>query len=223
MHADFWITRWQRGETGFHLDAVNGWLSRQIDALQLRAGDHVFVPLCGKSLDLRFLADRGLRVTGIELSALAVEAFFREQQWTPAIQQADALTIYQHENLRLLCGDFFALTPPLLGPVDAVFDRAALVALPPDMRRDYAAQELALLPAGARVLLVAFDYPQAEMAGPPFSVPQAEIRALYGPTCDIAALGREDILAREPRFRERGLSRLSETCWLLVKRPTDPS
>lgn len=219
MQPDFWITRWQRGETGFHLDSVNGWLTRQFDALLLKPGDHVFLPLCGKSLDLRFLADRGLRVTGIELSPLAVESFFREQQLVPTVRQHGDIAVYEHDRLRVLCGDFFALTPELLGPVDAVFDRAALVALPPEMRPHYAAHLLSLLPPGTRMLLVAFDYAQAEMSGPPFSVPQAEIRALFGPRCDIAALGREDILEREPRFRERGLTRLVETGWLLLRRP----
>lgn len=218
MQTDFWLARWERGETGFHLDAVNPWLQKQFAALQVSRGDHVLVPLCGKSHDLRFLADQGCRVTGSELSPLAVEAFFREQGLVPSVRALDDGTAYMHDDLQVLCGDFFALDAERLGRVDAVFDRAALVALPPAMRRDYAAKLLSLLPAGARILLVCFDYPQAEMDGPPFSVPQAEVRALFGSQCDIAALGREDVLAREPRFRERGLTRLAETCWLLLKR-----
>ncbi|MFZ5722480.1 MAG: thiopurine S-methyltransferase [Pseudomonadota bacterium] len=219
MDNDFWLARWQRGETAFHQDTVNRWLERQLAALMLQPGDTVFLPLCGKTRDLRFLADRGFRVTGVELSPLAVETFFREQQLQPTVRKVDGFTVHECGNLRLLCGDFFRLTPELLGPVAAVFDRAALVALPPAMRADYAARLLRLLPAGARILLVSFDYPQAEMDGPPFSVPQAEIRSLFGNRCDIAALGREDLLATEERFRARGLSRLHETGWLLMPRP----
>lgn len=218
MHPDFWQTRWQRGETGFHQARTNPWLEKHCAALRVEAGAHVFVPLCGKAHDLRFLADRGLRVTGCELSPLAVEAFFREQGLNATVRDIAGLALYEAGDIRVFCGDFFALTPALLGHVDAVFDRASLVALPPEMRGDYAAHLATLASSGARDLLVSFDYPQDEMPGPPFSVPQAEIRALFGAQFDIAALGRADILADEPRFRERGLTRLTETCWLLQKR-----
>jgi len=218
MQPDFWLTRWQRGETGFHQDAVNPWLENHLAALRLQAGEHVFLPLCGKARDLRFLADHGFRVTGIELSDIAVEDFFREQQLTASRHDGDGLRVYEAGGIRIFCGDFFRLTKARLGAVDAVFDRAALVALPPGMRAEYATHLASLVPTGARDLLVSFDYPQAEMNGPPFSVPQAEIRSLFGAHFDIAALGRADILASEPRFRERGLTALTETCWLLVRR-----
>jgi len=218
MQQDFWLERWQRGETGFHQGRANPWLVSQLPALSLSPGGHVFVPLCGKAHDLQFLAASGYRVTGVELSPLAVEAFFREQQRVPEVTPAGGLTLYSDGSLRIFCGDFFALDAARLGPVDAVFDRAALVALPPAMRTAYAAHLAHLATAGSRGLLVSFDYPQPEMNGPPFSVPQAEIRALFGNHFDIAALGREDILDAEPRFRERGLTRLTETCWLLQRR-----
>lgn len=218
MEHDFWHARWARGETGFHLPAVNPALVRHLPALQLSPGARVFVPLCGKSQDLHFLADQGARVTGIELSPIAVEAFFAEQCLAPACETQGALEAFTAGPIRVFLGDFFRLDAARLGPVDAVFDRAALVALPPEMRPAYATHLAALVQPGARLLLVSFDYPQQEMAGPPFSVPQAEIRSLFGPHFDIAPLGREDILAREPRFRERGLSRLVETCWLLLRR-----
>ncbi|MFP5383410.1 MAG: thiopurine S-methyltransferase [Gammaproteobacteria bacterium] len=218
MQPDFWITRWQRGETGFHLPDVNPWLRAQLNALQLTAGSHVFVPLCGKSHDLRFLADQGARVTGIELSPLAVEAFFAEQDLEPARTSLHGMTLYTAGGIRLFCGDFFQLTREMLGTVDAVFDRASLVAMPPETRPAYAAHLAGLLPPGARTLLVAFDYPQHEMPGPPFSVPQSEIRSLFGSCFDIAPLGRTDILDAEPRFRARGLTRLTETCWIMLRR-----
>lgn len=218
MQPDFWITRWQRGETGFHQPDVNPWLRAQLNALQLTTGSHVFVPLCGKSHDLCFLADQGARVTGIELSPLAVEAFFAEQGLAPICTSINGMTLYTADGIRLFCGDFFRLTPEMLGIVDAVFDRAALIALPPDIRPAYAKHLAGLVPAGTRNLLVSFDYPQEEMAGPPFSVPQAEIRSLFGSCFDVAPLGRTDILDTEPRFRARGLTRLTETCWILLRR-----
>jgi thiopurine S-methyltransferase len=218
MQHDFWLERWQRGETGFHQARANPWLVSQSPALTLQAGSHVFVPLCGKTHDLRFLADSGYRVTGIELSPLAVEAFFREQQLVADVTTAGALTLHTAGNLRIFCGDFFALDAAQLGAVDAIFDRAALVALPPAMRAAYAAHLATLATPRSRCLLVSFDYPQQEMSGPPFSVPQAEIRSLFSAHFDIAALGREEILDAEPRFRERGLTRMTETCWLLQRR-----
>lgn len=219
MQTDFWLTRWQRGETGFHQPRVNPWLEKHLAALRLSPGQHVFVPLCGKAHDLRFLAGQGVRVTGCELSPLAVEQFFAEQALAVTVREvADGITLHDAGDIRIFCGDFFRLTPALLGQVDAVFDRAALIALPPEMRRDYAAHLATLASTGARDLLVSFDYPQDEMAGPPFSVPQSEIRSLFGAHFDIASLGRADILAQEPRFRERGLTRLTETCWLLQRR-----
>lgn len=225
MEPTFWLERWQRNETGFHLDHVNPWLRKQLPALELRPGQNVLVPLCGKSLDLRFLADAGFAVTGAELSPLAVAEFFRLQQLPTTTEPVADSSLVCHQaqmptgnTLRIFSGDFFALTPEMTGPVHAVWDRAALVALPPPLRQDYAAHLGRLLTVGARVLLVSFDYPQEEMAGPPFCVSQAEIRALFGAQFDIAALGREDILEREPRFRARGLTRLTETCWLLQRR-----
>jgi thiopurine S-methyltransferase len=218
MQTDFWLTRWQRGETGFHRADTNPWLVRQLPALRVAAGHHVFVPLCGKSQDLRYLAAQGLRVTGIELSPIAVRDFFQESGAPFTTREIDGLTLYEADSLRIFCGDFFRLSTTRLGPVDAIFDRAALVALPPPMRQDYAAHLAELATPGCRNLLVSFDYPQTEMDGPPFSVPQTEIRNLFGAAFDIAALGRADILDDEPRFRARGLTRLTETCWLLVRR-----
>jgi thiopurine S-methyltransferase len=219
MQTDFWLARWRRAETGFHQPRVNPWLEKHLAALRIGQGHHVFVPLCGKAHDLPFLAAQGARVSGCELSPLAVTQFFAEQGLTPTVREVAAgMTLHEAGDIRIFCGDFFCLTPDLLGPVDAVFDRASLVALPPDMRRDYATHLATLATTGARDLLVSFDYPQDEMPGPPFSVPQSEIRALFGAHFDIASLGRADILDQEPRFRERGLSRLTETCWLLQRR-----
>lgn len=218
MDADFWLERWQRGETGFHLEGVNPWLQRHLPALQLQPGDAVLLPLCGKSQDLRHLADQGMAVTGVELSPLAVADFFREQGLAAQVRRAGAFDEHQAAGVRLLCGDFLALDRAQAGNPVAVFDRAALVALPPAMRGRYASHLASLLAPGGRILLVSFEYPQEEMPGPPFCVPQAEIRALFGTQFDIAALGRADILDQEPRFRARGLTRLAETCWLLQKR-----
>lgn len=218
MHHQFWHERWQSGRTDFNKAEPNAWLVAQLRALQLAPGCHVFLPLCGKTHDLHFLAGQGARVSGIELSPIAVEAFFAEHGLEPRKSRDGGLDVYEAGGIRIFCGDFFALAPAQLGRVDAVFDRAALVALPPGMRPDYAQHLATLVTPGARDLLVSFDYPQAEMDGPPFCVAQPEIRSLFGAHFDIAPLGRKDILEHEPKFRDRGVTRMSETCWLMLRR-----
>jgi thiopurine S-methyltransferase len=212
MEPDFWLERWQRGQIGFHAAAPHPRLLEAWPTLGVRPGARVLVPLSGKSLDLRWLADAGHDVVGVELSPLACRAFFDEQGWTPTVTREGPYTAWRAGRVTILEGDVFEL-PEDLG-AQAVYDRAATVALPPDLRTRYAALLARALPAGAPMLLVAFDYPQEERAGPPFAVPEAEVRRLYG---DAFTLQR---LAHEPLADERGwgLSRLAEDTWRLVRR-----
>jgi thiopurine S-methyltransferase len=217
MQPDFWLERWERGETGFHQAAVNPLLPRHWPAMQVAPGQRVFAPLAGRSVDLAWLRSQGLDVVGVEVSERAVRAFFAERGVTPDTAPAGQFTRWAAEGIELLCGDYFALTPATLGPVAAVYDRAALIALPPDLRRDYAARMATLTPPGARTLLVTLEYEQAQMGGPPFSVGETELRALYGGTHDIELLERcvpEDF----PKFRARGLTRLDECAYRLTRR-----
>jgi thiopurine S-methyltransferase len=131
VETDFWHNRWENNLTGFHLDEVNPYLKANWTSLNLKAGARVFVPLCGKSLDLIWLAAQGYEVVGIELSPRAVEAFFTENNLTAEHQKIGNLEYWQAEDISLFCGDFFALTTEILGQVDAVYDRASLIALPP--------------------------------------------------------------------------------------------
>ena len=98
---------------------------------------------------------------------------------------------------------------PVIG-VSAVFDRASLIALPPSMRSAYAAHMQNILASGAKTLLVTFDYPQHEMQGPPFSVEEPEVRALYENTGEVRLLYSANILDKEPRFRDKGITQLQE-------------
>lgn len=219
MDPQFWHARWERGEIGFHQAAVNPHLEQHWPRLNLPAGTRVFVPLCGKSRDLLWLAGEGHRVVGVEISERAVQSFFEEHGLTPVVSEAGVFRRYAAAEIEILCGDFFALDRETLGPVEAVYDRASLVALPPAMRPDYAAQLSGLLEAEATVLLVTFDYPQAEMEGPPFAVTEAEVRKHYTAGFEVQVLAAVDILADHPRFRRRGLTRLSEVVFMLRRRP----
>ncbi len=142
----------------------------------------MFVPLCGKSLDLLWLAGQGHPVLGVEISPVGVESFFQENGLKPQVTDAPPFRRYQVDELTVLCGDFFALTPGHLQGVTAVFDRASLIALPPELRPRYAEHLQGLLRPETRILLVTLDYDQAEMAGPPFSVGEDEVRKTPGRT-----------------------------------------
>lgn len=215
MHSDFWLERWQRGETGWHLSDINLHLREFWPRLNLPPECQVFVPLCGKTLDLRWLASRGHRVLGVEISRLAVEECFAEAGWVPERREAGLLRQYRAGELTLLCGDFFDLTPEHLREVGAVYDRAALIALPPAWRIQYAAHFKALVPHSARGLLITLDYAQSQMTGPPFAVQRAEIEELFGDRYTLAELASFDVLDDSPGFRRRGLTALTEQVWQL--------
>lgn len=215
MDPAYWHQRWADGLTGWHREAFNPHLEAHWPRLNVPPGARVFVPLSGKTRDLLWLAGEGHRVVGVELSELAAQAFFAEAGLAPKISQAGGFRRYAVDEIEILCGDFFDLTTERLGPFEAVYDRASLIALPPAMRPRYAAQMTRLTPAGALVLLVTLEYPQGEMSGPPFSVEEAEVRALYAPAFEIAPLAAADVLDENAHLRERGVTRLVEPVYAL--------
>ena len=192
MDAQFWHDRWASNEIGFHKSEANPLLVNYLDELSLTTGSRIFLPLCGKTLDIGWLLARGYRVAGAELSAIAIDQLFAQLGVTPTITKVGALNHYHAPQVDLFVGDIFAMTPALLGPVDAIYDRAALVALPQEMRARYAAH-LTTLTAQAPQLLISFEYDQRAMEGPPFSVSEEEIRKHYGQRYDIAVLTSLDV------------------------------
>jgi len=219
MEPTFWHERWAQQQIGFHLDHPNPLLLKHAGLMP--AGSRVLVPLCGKALDLAWLAERGHGVVGVELSDLAVRAFFDEQKLAASESALGPFKRFTAGALEILCGDFFALDAALLSsdgqrPIGALYDRAALIALPEPMRRRYAKHIAQLLPAGTPGLLITFEHDGG--SGPPFSVPEAEVRALYEPQLEVRALERSDILDSEPRFRGRGMTALYECAYALAKR-----
>lgn len=216
MKKDFWLERWEREEIGFHESEVNVYLMQFWSELHLEHGSRVFVPLCGKSVDLKWLQEQGHTVLGIELSEVAARAFFKENGYAAKISGGEKFKHYEANGIRILCGDFFDLSREDLANVMAVYDRAAMVALPPEMRERYVSHLLGILPPATQILLVTFDYPQSEMAGPPFALAAGEIEALYGKHADIRLLAQVDVLAQNPRFQKRGLTRLQESIYLLT-------
>ncbi|AMB85674.1 thiopurine S-methyltransferase [Pseudomonas agarici] len=218
MQPEFWHKRWEFNQIGFHLDQVNPCLQRFWPELALEPEAQVLVPLCGKSLDLAWLAAQGLRVRGVELSQKAVEAFFAEQALVPQVREHGALRIYEAGSLELWCGDFFALTAADVADCTALYDRAALIALPPEMRERYAAHLRRILPGGCQGLLITLDYDQAQLKGPPFAVLDDEVRHLLEPHWQLRMEEERDVLDGSWKFLQAGVTRLQERVYRLEKR-----
>ncbi|MBD8100084.1 thiopurine S-methyltransferase [Pseudomonas fluorescens] len=217
MEPKFWQERWARNQIGFHLPEVNPYLQRHWPQLGLADGAKVLVPLCGKSLDLVWLASQGYHVMGVELSEQAVETFFNEQGLAPQISRRGDFKVYRTSLIEVWCGDIFDLDAQAVADCSGLYDRAALIALPPLMRAQYAERLNALLGRGAKGLLVTLDYDQVQKAGPPFAVSDEEVRVLLGGHWALDRLEEKDILGESWKFVQEGVTRLDERVYRLTK------
>lgn len=188
MEHNFWHQRWQQQQIGFHRDAFHELLTAYFP--KALASGRVLVPLCGKSKDMLWLLDEGYQVFGIELSELAVQAFFQENQLQPVVQQRGKFTEYAIDELVIWVGDVFDLSVEDLANVDGWYDRAALVALPESLRSDYVELLKHKLPRGSKGLLITVEYPQGFRQGPPFSIPEDEVVAGFESRFRIKPLAR---------------------------------
>ncbi|MEI9949840.1 MAG: thiopurine S-methyltransferase [Pseudomonadota bacterium] len=211
MQPDYWLDRWREGRTGFHQPNVN---PRLLEHHQRVLGDviRVLVPLCGKSADLEWLAVQGHEVVGVELSELAARAFFAERSIEPERHEQPGFVEYRHGEVTILVGDFFDVTAELTGYCDGVYDRAALIALPEELRARYVAHLPTLLAPKARLLLVTLDYDA--QGGPPFSVSAEEVEAHFAPA-RVTPLGSVDVHADTPGASERGATFVNENSYLI--------
>ena len=213
MQANFWQQKWQNNELGFHLPEPHPKLIRHIERLGLKPGDRVFLPLCGKSLDIAWLLQQGFRVVGAEWVQQAVEQLFAELDVEPVISREGELSRYSAQQLDILVGDIFAVDAKTLGPVNAVYDRAALVALPADIRALYS-RHLAAISGFAPQLLISFEYDQSLLSGPPFSVPPEEVRTHYQDMFTLELLESKAI-----KDGLKGKCPADEQAWLLSAKP----
>lgn len=218
MDHNFWLERWQKSEIGFHQPKVQPALKMHWPRLALPHDATVLVPLCGKSVDMSWLAAQGHRVIGAELSQRAIDAFFSEQGVTPKSKTSGSFEVRSAAGVELWCGDFFALEGQSLPKIDAVYDRAALVAMPPDLQPRYAQKIAELLQPGGKALLIGLDYDPAEMNGPPFSIPEARVRELFSDNFDIDVLDKRDGLTKSDHLAKRGVSRLEEATYIMTRR-----
>jgi thiopurine S-methyltransferase len=217
VQPDFWLDRWRTAQIGFHQAAVDRHLKAYWPLLQLRAKSPVFVPLCGKSLDLMWLRTSGHAVAGVELSSVALESFFMEHGIPARRRVLSCFDAYEVDGFTLFRGDYFKLTSALLGSVSAVYDRAALISWTPEARESYVKHLTLLTSPGTQTFLIVVEFPPEQMSGPPFPLTRDEIENLYASHYSIEELARHEILELEPRLKARGLTELREVCYRLTR------
>ncbi len=227
MDPQFWLERWQNSQIGFHQDDFNTLLMKHWPTLvptgagAAASGSEVFLPLCGKSRDMTWLAGEGGcgKVIGVELSRLAIEQFFTDNGLAiPAPRALDGFNIYENGPYELWCGDFFDFPAQRLASTGLCFDRASLIALPEEMRRRYAEKMSTVLPAAAKTLLLTIDYDPSEMDGPPFSVPDDEVATLYAGRRTVERLETRDALEGSENLKRRGLTALTTSVFIIGER-----
>ncbi len=211
MEASFWHKKWEINQIGFHQDVTNPLLIKHIGKLELNKGDRIFIPLCGKTVDIAWLLSEGYQVVGVELSEIAIKQLFEALGITPEISNTGQLIHYHADNIDLFIGDIFDLSVKVLGHVDAVFDRAALVALPPEMRLRYSAHMVTLTNTAPQ-LIICFEYDQSVMNGPPFSIIASEVEQHYAAHYDLTLLDAPNL-----KGGLKGRVDAIEAIWLLNK------
>lgn len=217
MDALFWNDKWERNEIAFHVQGVNPLLAKFLSALSLEHDSRVFVPLCGKSGDIAWLLAQGHRVAGVELNKGAVDQLFSDLALDPDITDTGELLHYRAENIDIFVGDLFQLSCDTLGPVDAIYDRAAYVALPETMRRAYSAH-LNAISRGAPQLLICYEYDQQLAEGPPFSIGDAEVARHYGDNFNLTLIDSVPVAGGL-----KGKFPATEKVWLLSAKRVDAS
>ncbi len=228
MEPKYWERRWADGETGFHRLTVNPYLERNLGHTGVHGG-RVLVPLCGKSMDLDYFASLGFEVLGVELSEIAVRQFFDERGLSPTVRRVGAFEVYAHGPVSIACGDFFSLPEgDLVGilafdRVTLVYDRAALIALPSELRTRYVETLRRVLPSSAVYLLLSLAFDETERGGPPFSVTRDEVTKQYGGWREVRCVETVDITSESPKLVERGATVVREDVYVMRPLPAVPS
>jgi len=215
MENKFWHERWASNDIGFHLNKTNPILIEHWSSLQAKPEDIVFVPLCGKSLDLIWLTSQVKQVIACELSQQAIDDFFSENRITPHISQHSRYIKYQYENLTIFCGDYFELIPADLQSCTLIYDRASLIAFPLSMRQQYVDKLDQLFPHPHKRLLITLQYDQSLMQGPPFSVSAETVHQLFSTKHHCQCVESNSIIEKFKRFKDKGIETLYEHVFIL--------
>ena len=212
-----WIERWESNRIGWHAEQVNRHLIKYLDRFELSTGESIFVPLCGKTNDMSFLVKEGLNVIGVEMSNIAIEQFFSENQLDYVISKVDKFILYEGTGIKLYCGDFFDLKSKHLENVTAIYDRASLIALNEELRQKYVKHLSDIIGFDARILLLTLNYPQHQRSGPPFAVSKEEVDQLCNGSFDIQELYCIEDIENEPMFQNLGVDFVEKAVYLLQK------
>ncbi|RDH83915.1 MAG: thiopurine S-methyltransferase [endosymbiont of Galathealinum brachiosum] len=217
MELDFWKQRWEQNQIAFHLPEVNPYIDKFWHSFDAKPHSLIFIPLCGKTLDIAWFASKEFSVLGVECSEKAINDFFQEQKLKIQKNQFKQFNVYHNSNINLLQGDFFKLDKEILEDVSIVYDRASLIALPEVMRREYVELLKNTLPDETQIFLITLEYNQSQMSGPPFSVKRDEINRLFQPEFKVELLHESDVLDGHQKFKERGLTSLIECIYKITQ------
>ncbi|MDP7553835.1 MAG: thiopurine S-methyltransferase [Candidatus Thioglobus sp.] len=212
-----WLHFWENNETNWHSDTITQELAEYFELFELEPGDKVFVPLCGKSLDMIYIVNQGFSVVGVEVSEFGIRQFFKENDLKYTVTKVGDFDLYSSENLEIYCGDFFSLTSKHLNNVKAVLDRKSLIALEPDLRQKYVKHLNDIISLGVRILLVTLHYPQHQMSGPPFSVDKSEVESLFSMTFETRELKSFNDIENGSKLVRAGVDYINNAAYCLRK------
>uniref|UniRef100_A0A8C7Z3E0 thiopurine S-methyltransferase n=1 Tax=Oryzias sinensis TaxID=183150 RepID=A0A8C7Z3E0_9TELE len=215
-----WEERWQQDRIGFHQPTVHRMLEKNLDkVLNGRTGVRFFFPLCGKAIDMKWLADQGHSVVGVEISEKGIQQFFEENNMTfseEPVPEIPGAKVFRNpeKNISLYQCDLFQFSSSIAGRFGGIWDRGSLVAINPKDREKYAALIVSLMDQDCRYLLDTFLYNPDQYRGPPFFVPDEQVRSLFGSSCNVELLQSVDALT--DRQRDWGLDSFMENIHLIT-------
>lgn len=220
MQLEFWNDVWrEQDQPMFDQKTPNSLLLQTYSQWAPPAGSKIFVPLCGRSIDMSWIRAQGHAILGIECAESAVKSYFELHYHDyKLIPHFNAYTTYEADLCTILVGDFFHLDTKFTEDCLGCYDRASLVAMPAKMRIDYSQKMAQLMPPGSRTLLLTFEYETPDVIGPPFSVKALEIQDLYGANFQIKELQRIKTIPKNPKFLDAGIPSVSEVVTLLIRK-----
>ena len=225
QQSDYWIQQWRDNKINFHQNSFEPFLEKHFPEMKPTT---VLIPMCGKSKDILFFAQRGHQVIGVEVSELACDAFFSENGIKYTTENIEYFKIYKSKYVTIYCGDFFKVKPEFLNAVSFIYDRAALIALPKETRKNYVVRLLALCSNSSAItktiLLISLEHTAKERTGPPFSVDKVEIQSLYGSSFEVREVdSNEDKIISETHKGFRSAIVLERVYLLNQKRKISPN
>jgi len=216
MTKQYWLDKWQHNDIKFNQDDVNVYLQRYYSRFNLSKSELIFVPLCGKSIDMLWLMNKGHHVVGVELSSVACKAFFEDNHLAYQVKTRGSFITYFNDSITLYCGDFFELMPGLMGNIKSVYDRGAFIAFPPDMRGQYVAQLASLIAVGGKIIMNTIEYDERREEGPPYSASFKNIAQLYQSSFHINQL-EQSVYEVPEHLKSQGLLTANHAVYLLTK------